>query len=330
MKSQMDAKIKEDLKERREYLAKALNTIKEDYTGKNYGESLRIAGPIIDSLATATAARFIRNGSSSLLLSLKIALQGIESENSQAGVIGKVLNSIIKGVVGLTIGTSLEKEDIGSQKLFEAIVQALVLATISIIWKLNQYNLAYKPGLEFDEAENQRLQVFGFELILLLILRSGIIELIVKDVAATCGAKEEKQMQIAQWIKGLVLILALLTAGKGSQLTLKTLVSDLKDYLTEGLENIQTFLNEAMEAEKTDDQAIAISIFLQQAIASLEEEDFDTLQQAYSGALEVIQANPQMMNNDIEKVVEFAKTLFQAFEQASSVELSRTTASLMI
>lgn len=286
-------------------------------------------GPLIDSLATATAAQVIRNGSSSLLLSLRIALQGIETEKCSAGVIGRVLNSPIKGVINLVTENYLTKEDVGSQQLFQLMSQALVLATISIVWKLEQFNLSYGPRSGLDEVEDQRKQIFGFELILLLILKTGIIELIIKSIAEACGANSQQQVSIARFMKGLILILALLTAANGNQETLKTLALDLKDYLIEGLEDIQTFLNIASEAEKTSDTSSAINIFIQQALASLHDEDFDTLQQAYAEALEMIEANPELMDDDISQVTMFAEVINNALTRGS-VELSRTTASLMI
>lgn len=317
---------KKELRERREHLAQALNTIKREYDSKSYGESLRIVGPLLDALATATAAQVIKNGSSSLLISLRIALQGIESEKSKGGIIGKVLSSATKGVIDLVIGTYLTKEDVGSKQLLQLISQALILATISATWKLEQFNFSNGP---VSGLEGKRKQLFGFELVLLLILRSGMIELIAKSIAEACGAHNQQQESIAKLMKALILILTLLTAAKGSQATLKTLTLDLKDYLIEGLIDIQNFINNAAEAGKTGEQASAISIFVQQAIASLYEEDFDTLQQAYTETLQTIQANPEQMDADIAEITKFAEIIYNAFTQGS-LDLTRMTTSLMI
>ncbi len=324
------SKKNEEFKERREYLAKALNSAKLDYYSKYVGNSLTILGPLINSLATATAAQAIRNGSSSLLLSLKMALQGIESEKCSAGVIGRVLSSSIDKITDLIIGTYLTKEDIGSKELFKLTLQALVLATISISWKFEQIDLINNTELKLDENENDRMKTFGFELILLLTLNTGIIQIVIKNIAAACGASELGQESIAKLIKGLVLILAILTGANRKQITLKMLVLDLKDYLIEGLEDIQTFVNKAGEADQISGQVTAISIFIQQAIASLQEEDFETLQQAYYGALDIVQANSKLMEEDIEQVTEFAAIISNAIARGS-LEFSRTTtASLMI
>ena len=319
---------KKELQERREHLAHSLDKMKREFASKNHGDRLTIFGPIIDSLATAVAAQVMRKGSSSLLLSLRIALQGIESEKCKGGVIGKVLSSATKGVVDLVIKTSLANEDMGSREFFQLITQALTLITISVIWKIEQFNL-YQPGLQIDEAEDKRKHLFGFELMLLLILSTGVIEIIVKNVAASCGANTQQQDAIARLMKALILILALLTGAKGNQATLKVLVLDLKDYLMKGLEDIQNFINITAETEKSGEAASAINIFIQQALASLQEEDFDTVQQAYAGALEVIQATPLLMDADIEKVTEFAKIINRALEGSREFS-SRTTASLMI
>ena len=133
---------KKELQKRREHLASALEGIKNDYTAKNYGEALKIVGPLINSMAAATSAQAIRRGSPSLLLGLKIALIGIESEKSQAGVIGKTLSTIEKGVADLVIGTYLAKEDVGSREFFKLLSQALMLASISIIRDRLKFEMA--------------------------------------------------------------------------------------------------------------------------------------------------------------------------------------------
>lgn len=314
-----------ELKIRREYLANALNNIKHDYSSKNHGDSLTILGPIIEALATASSAQVLRSGSPSLLMSLRIALQGIESENSEAGVIGKVLSAVIKGVNDLVIESYLAKEDVGSKQFFQLIAQAFVLITVSVAWKLEQFDVKKEPST----LEEQKKEIFGFELILLLILRTRIIPLIVKNIVATCGANGSQQDSIAKFMKALALFLILLTAAKGNSGTLKILVLDLKDYLIEGLEDIQSFLDKTAEAAKANDKIASVGIFLQQALASLYDEDFDTLQLAYAGALEMIQATPKLMDEDIERITKFAEVINKAFTQGP-LDLNQTTASLMI
>lgn len=331
-KVNMDSAIlekKKKLTERREHLAKTLDIIKNDYSSKNHGDALTIIGPLIDSLATATAAQVIKDGSAPLLLSLRIALQGIESESSKAGVIGKILNTATKGVTDLVIDAYLAKVDVGSKQLFQKLIEVLILCTISVCWYLNQFNLAYGASTGIDEAEDKRKKIFGFELMLLMLLRTGIVQLIVKNAVAACGADDQQQESIAKLMKAILLILALLTTAKGERATLKVLVLDLKNDLIEGLEDIQTFMNKAAEAEKTGENASATSIFVQQAIASLHEDDFDTLVQAYTGALEVIQGKPELLDDEIANVISFAQIIFNAMTQGP-LEMNRTTASLMI
>jgi hypothetical protein len=320
---------KNQWQERREYLAHALNALKDDYSRKAHGDALTIIGPLIDALATAAAANILNSGSSSLLLSLRIALIGIEKDKSQAGVIGKTLSRITKGIVDLVIRNDLEKENVGRHQLFEGICQVLLLATISIGWKLSEINLCQGPQTGDNKAEDQRQQLFGFELILLLILKTEILELIVKNAAAASGAKPQQQASIAKMMKSLMLFLALLTAAKGSKNALKTLALDLKEDLVEGLLDIQNFINQAVEAEKSGDKAAHLSLFIQQAIVSLQEEDFDTLLMAYEGALELIQATSASIETELEEVRKFGELLYNAWVFSPS-QVSRSTATMMI
>ena len=134
---------------------------------------------------------------------------------------------------------------------------------------------------------------------------------------------------MAKFLKALVFILALLTASKGEQAILKMLVLDLRDYLkTSLIDNIQAFINKMEEAGNKSQKSTAISIYLQQALASLQDEDFDTLQKAYQGMLDEIQALPELMEEDIQKVRVFSNVIYNAFSEGA--EMNQTTVSLMI
>ena len=327
MNEKIFSEIDKELQEKREWVANALNTVKMEYIKKNYGDSLKILGPLLDSLSTVTAAQILKNGSPTLLLSLRLALQGIETEKCSAGVIGPILNAATQGITNLVLSTYLEKENVGSKQFFTWLTQALILATISVFWKIAQFNLFTK---EADKVEEERRQSLSFEWVLILILKTEIVQTIIKAIAKTCGANVVQQESIVKLMMALVLILALLTAAQGHKPTLKMLVLDLKEYLNEALEDLQTFINKAIEAQKTGDKASAISICIQQALASLADEDFETLYKAYQGGLEVIQATPEQMNNDINQVKFFADTIFNAFIQGSTELNRKTTAALMI
>ena len=67
-------------------------------------------GPMIEALTTATAAKAIRQAAPSLLLGLKTALLGIESEKCAGGVIGKVLSSAVRDVTDSVESIFLAKE----------------------------------------------------------------------------------------------------------------------------------------------------------------------------------------------------------------------------
>lgn len=319
-----------EFQERRKHLASTLDAIKMDFEKKNYGGSLMILGPVIDALANATAAQILEKGTAPLLLSLRIALLGIESEKSSAGVLGKSLCTTANGISNLVVSSFLDKEDVGSRKLFKLLTQALVLVVISIAWKLEQFDFSLRIKENEEEAELKEKNLFGFELMILLILRTEMIQTVVKNITEACGANKLQQESIAKLIKALILILALLTGAKGDQETLKKLTLDLKDYLKEGLRDIQEFLNTINEAVKIPESVTAISISLQQALESLEGDDFDILYKAYAESLQNIESSPESMQHEIEAVSEFAEILFNAFAHGALEVSQKTTASLMI
>src|SRR5262249_22153473 len=127
-----------------------------------------------------------------------------------------------------------------------------------------------------------------------------------------------------------IIMLAILTAARGDVKVLKTLTLDLREYLIKGLMDIQAFVNKAIEVGKTGEKALNATIYIQQAIVSLKEDDFDTLFEAYKGALELIQGNSELIDEEIEDVIAFADIIYNAFEQGTMQSLSRTTTSLMI
>lgn len=317
----------EEIRIRKQRLAEAINDIKKDYTSKENSDIFKILGSVINSLAVASAAQVLKKGTPALLLSLQIALQGIEKEESEAGIIGSTLNKATKGVVELVIHTFLGREDIGSRNLFKLMMQGMMLASIAITWKLKQFRLNSKSDANTESDQENKL--FEFEMILLLILKSGIIQEIVKNVSSTCGANENQQEIIGNLMKALLLILMVLTAANGNEKYLRSLVVDLKDYLIEAMSDIQNFVNIAREAEKTGDTAPVMNIFIQQALSSLQDENFETTFQAYSAALAEVKATPEMMVSEIEEIENFAELIYNAFTRGS-IDLSRMTATHMI
>lgn len=316
---------KNETKIQKELLAENLHKIKQEYNKKDHGEFLTILGPVIHAIANAAAAQALRKGTPALLLSLQMALQGIEKESSESGIIGKGLETIINSVNDLIIKSILQKEETGSQELFKLIIQALALTSISVAWKIEQLNLTTNE--DGDEEELELNKLFGRGLILLMILRTEIVEKIVSKVASTCGADDTKKSIIAKLITALVAFLMILTLAKGSERRLRVMIIDLKDYLIVCLNDIQTFINFSNEDNK-ESQLSTMNIYIQQALSSLMEEDFETLVQAYNGALKEIDVNSEMMEEDIREVEKCAEIISNALMQGSLDH--RHTASHMI
>lgn len=314
--------------EKKEQLADLLSSISKEYKGKYQGENLKILGAYIEALKTATEAEVIRNGASSLLISLRIAFQGIEKEKCKGGIIGWTLNSISKGVIDLIEKAYLRNEDSGSKYYFQLLIQALTIATISISHYLTQPDIAYNDKSDLS-IEGLKAKNFGLELMFLMLINTQIVEFFVKDMARACGINEQQVGIITKLISGLILILAVVSAAGGDKTILKSLVFDLKDYLARSLEDVEAFINKLNESEIIDEKISSITIYIQQGLSSLQNEDFEILERAYAGALMGIESSPEKLEEDIEAVKQFSGIIYNAFVQ-SPFTTSRTTTSLMI
>ncbi|MBS4165180.1 MULTISPECIES: hypothetical protein [unclassified Neochlamydia] len=314
-----------EIQKARKNLAHALEAVKESYNRKNHGKFLTILGPLISSLSAVTIAQTVKEAAPALLLSFKIALQGIEKEESSAGIIGKALTLSTQRLVDFFIRIHLLPEDQGNKQLLLMISRGLVLTTIALSWALTHFSFTYtSPLKEKDEKEQQRKQSFGIELALILTLKTGICQKIVGSFVSACGATAKQQQALAALILPLLFILSLLTVSRGNKKLLEELFLHLKAELVEGLENLQTFLPSlAGEPESI------IGLYIQQATASLKEEDFEHLYQAYTGVLESIDATPSQLNEEIEDIIYFAETIYTAFRSGSK-EFSHTTVSQLI
>lgn len=311
---------------RKEYLATALHKINQGYSHQPKEGSLTIIYPLIESLAVATAALVMRHGAPSLLLSARIALIGIEKEKSQAGVLGKTLSKLAKGISNFIIETDLSKEDVGSQQLFEAFVQILMISSIAILWNMTQHPMTHEL-VEYEESEEQHYQAFGVELILVLIFRTRIISLLTKNALFACGFNEKQYEDVVKMMHALIIVLSLLTSAKTVELMQK-FASNFKEDLIQGLEGALALIDRSQSTEKIENLS-SIKLYIQQALANLQEENFELLYKTYEEVLELLQSNPKIMQDEMEEVFKFSKTLSDAFWQGA-VNFNQVTASQMI
>lgn len=295
-------------KERKDYLAKVLHQIKRDYKAKEKGASLKILEPILESLVLTSAADVIENTTPSLLMSLRIALQGIALEESPAGVIGVHLNNITKSIAGLVVNAPLSGNNAGTREFFLYLLYALEIAVIAALCCLEETDIKNQLPVD-DERDPEDPQLFELELILMMVYRTSVIETLIKHMLIACGIKEEGLKVTTQFLKGCVTLLSIFTAGRQDLKTMKTLCLGLKDYVRESLADIQKFI---ASLEQTDHLS-ELSIYMQQAEISLLDEDMDALLTIYTEALGLIKCNPESIRADIEKVEPFARIIKRAF-----------------
>lgn len=302
-------------KKGKEQIANRLNGLKKEYEGKEHGDLLKILGSLIDSLAIVTTADILQKGSSPLFLSLKIALKGIESEKSKAGLIGRVLSLVIREIESIIVESGLDKNEVRNKDYIIYVIQVLVLVTIGMTQYFKKLNLA--KGKDEDNLKNQ---IFGLELIIIMILKTKLIDFVVQDIVEGCGIKEQNQLVVAKLIKAFVVILSLLTIAGNNHQVLKSLWIDLKEYLKIHLSDIETYLE--LKGRSLE------NIYIQDALVSLQDEDFDSLYQTYVNALEGLKAKPEDVSFEIEKIITGTEIVFNAFVEGNLA--NRSTTSLMI
>jgi hypothetical protein len=318
-----EEEIDSQKKRKRELIAETLEKMLLQYKAKDYGESMQVIGALLEGISTAVQAKTIRTAAPSIVLSLKFALIGVEKEKSEAGVLGKSLNKVIDSASGLIINHYLKEADSGSRSFFRMLMKAFYIILVSAFSYFKRLDLN-----ENDESEDKESnQLFGFELITLMILSTEALDIVLKKLVEIAGIKEKDKKQVLGLIKAVSLFLIIWGYAKGENKIRTNLLIDLKKYLISDLKETQTVLNQVIGIEKNED-LLLINNWVKRALNDLQEENSESFSQINDEVLAYLQTSELGLNEEFELLEGFSKVIEKAFN--TKMQMGHLTASHLI
>ncbi|NGX42769.1 MAG: hypothetical protein K940chlam7_01056 [Chlamydiae bacterium] len=177
-----------------------------------------------------------------------------------------------------------------------------------------------------DEAEVKLAKKFSFEIVLHLLTKTNVLTNIFRTIAQTTPTTEKNHKLIGDVLKLLAILLAIVTASNGNEDRLHALFTIFTPTIQEEIEKAEQYVSESLvEGTLKGTKGEGIALYLQQARIALELNDFDGFYTAFTGALELVGASPEQLNDNIKKVHELAETLQKAFTKGIDDETNKIT-----
>lgn len=296
------------------HLAHALEAVNEIYHQSNLGDDLQILGPTFKALAILSAAMALEQGSPALELGINIASIGLSASQSSSGFLGQALETLSSGLSNVIEKGLLPNANVGNQLLINTLTILSFIGAISSGSLLANHGIGRLPNKEMDLVDEHNHLLFAFELTMLLASSSQLIFNTYHSAAAASGATEKNQGAIAAMLATTALFLTILSGAQGNQTTLERLTMELKGPLAQGIGQTQEFLSQALATGLlSGETASSLSVYLQQALLALNEENFNGFYDCYVNVLHLLNLTPEQVQKDIKQIGNFAEKVLSAF-----------------
>lgn len=234
----------------------------------------------------------------------------------------KEFNALLKQLEKAIVGKKKEKLDTpnrGSERLLRSMTKIAFIGITSVASMIETSGLGILP--DEDEVDKKRAIQLSFELILHLINGTELLKIVFREIAATMNTTTENQEMIAEILKLVAVLLAILAAAKGDQERLKALTRSFEATISAGVDKIENFVSESLVKEQiSGEKAEEISLLLQQAKIALEKDEFEGFYEAFKDALGVIDLTPEIIISDFEDIQTFAEKLHAAMTSGNRDE----------
>lgn len=221
-----------------------------------------------------------------------------------------------------------EKLDIpnrGSEKMLKSLAQIAFLGISTAATLLIENGIGILP--DKDEKEKKLAKEFSFELVLHLIIGTGFLQRIFRNIAETTNTDRKNQEHIAQVLTMTAIFMAILAASDGNEDRLKRLVISFRKTFDKGIADIETFVSDKLaNAGLTGDKAERAALYLQQARMALEKEDFEGFYEAFTGALAIANVAPGHFIDDMKRISVYAKNLQKTIHASLNDASNQVTA----
>jgi hypothetical protein len=224
------------------------------------GTDLQITATLADSLSIVALALALPSTSSSpLFIALALATLGIYTSDSEIGIIGTNIQSLIESLAN------------GSTVAGDAFLTALLAATITIVVGFS--TLAVELGIGSyvipADADAAEIRSLALQAAIQLIAASGIATSFFTEAAAVSGADSTVQTQYAQFLTAIVLIIVDLSAASQTGQPASSFMEWQSTYLADGLNAALT-----LDLATDDAQAAQARVAIETALAALDNNDW--------------------------------------------------------
>lgn len=234
----------------------------------------------------------------------------------------KEFNDLLKKLETAIINKKMEKLDTpnrGSEKLLRSLTKIAFIGITSVASMIETSGLGILP--DEDEVDKKRAMQLSFELILHLVNGTDLLTIVFREIAATMNTTTDNQKMIAEILKLMAILLAILAAAKGDQERLKALTRSFEATIRKGLEKVEGFVSESLTKQQiSGEKAEEVALLLQQAKMALEKDEFEGFYEAFKDALLVIDLTPEMIISDFNDIQVFAEKLHTAMTSGNRDE----------
>ncbi len=228
----------------------------------------------------------------------------------------------LKEKIGEKRNEKYDSPQLSSEKMMRNLTKMAFIGITSVASMIETSGLGILP--DEDEVDKKRAKQLSFELILHLINGTNLLKIVFKEIAATMNTSMENREMIAEILKLMAVLLAILAAAKDDRERLKALTRSFRTTISDGVEKTERFVSDGLVQEAiTGEKAEEIGLLLQQAKIALGKDDFEGFYEAFKDALGVIEVSTDMIVSDFNDIQKFAKQLHTAMTSGVADETAR-------
>lgn len=277
-------------------LAHRLDEICKETERTELGGELHILTPIFRSMALVASLASSGMISGRFALAIYIASIGIGDSKSQLRLIGPILNrlgnKIAQGMLLYTPKVEMAKKELFSEMTILAL-SAGMMAISTII-----------------DQRGEEKAPFDVEMMLVMALNSGFIEVIAQGITEMITGEGEAQKTLAAAISSTAVLLMIEMAAKRSKSERVSLIELVKSPLTKWLKQVNAHVNNHLEVHEVNGKREGKMVaFIQRALLTLEREDIESFSGILTERLEEEGISYDQLQADIGDLAELTKTL---------------------
>jgi hypothetical protein len=205
----------------------------------------------------------------------------------------------------------LDAPNHGNTLFLTNIMQLITLAITGAVALLAEQGLGATPAK--DEHEKRFAKEFSFDLMMHMVMGSGLTTHLFKAIAKTTGANETKQKIITEALEVSTFLIAVHAATKGNEDRMASLFESFSPKIGKSLDTIGNYINDEINSETiSEGVSQELSLKIQQAKLALQNGEPKKFITVCKGALGLLNISPDLLEKNIKEIELFVNTLIEA------------------